>query len=97
VRALERTPARDQIHNQDHQGYDEHEVDQATDMEDGEAEQPENQKNDEDCPKHMFSFELVYFASFAESSPRLKILCIRHSFLGCRNLWWVKKLLAAQI
>jgi hypothetical protein len=49
-------------------------------MEDGETEQPQNQKNYKDSPKHMFSFELVYFASFAERSPRLKIFRNHHSF-----------------
>jgi len=71
--ALERTPACDQIHDQDDQRDHQHEVNQAADVEDGEAEQPQNQKNYKDSPKHMFSFELVYFASFAERPLRLKI------------------------
>jgi hypothetical protein len=41
-----------------------------------EPKQPEHQKNDEDSPKHMFSFELVYFASFAEGRLRSKIFNI---------------------
>jgi hypothetical protein len=78
--ALERTPACDQIHDQDDQRDHQNEVNQAADMKNGEAEQPQNQKNYKDSPKHMFSFELVYFASFPERWLRLKIFSNRHSF-----------------
>jgi hypothetical protein len=38
-----------------------------------ESQQGEDQQHNEDSPEHMFSFALVYFASFAAGSVRLKI------------------------
>jgi hypothetical protein len=75
--ALERTPARDQVHDQDDDRDDENQVNQVADVEDGESEKPEDQQNNEDSPKHMFSFELVYFASRARVELRVKIFQIR--------------------
>jgi hypothetical protein len=79
---LERTPAGDQIHNQHDQRDHQNKVNQAADVEDGETEQPQNQKNYKDSPKHMFSFELVYFASFPGRRVRLKIFRNRDSFFS---------------
>src|SRR2546423_7575982 len=42
-----------------------------------ESEKPEDQENNEDGPEHMFSFELVYFASRARVEMRVKIFQIR--------------------
>jgi hypothetical protein len=61
------------LDDQDDQGDHEDEMNQRSNMDDGEPEQPENQKHNEEGPEHMFSFELVYFASFAGRRPRLKI------------------------
>jgi hypothetical protein len=38
-----------------------------------ESQQGQNQQHNKDSPEHMFSFGLVYFASFPGASPRLKI------------------------
>jgi hypothetical protein len=38
-----------------------------------EPQQREDQQHNKDSPEHMFSFELVYFASHAEVRLRLKI------------------------
>jgi hypothetical protein len=70
---LERPPPGDQIHDQNDNGDDEQQVDErATEMTD-EPEQPKNEQHNEDSPKHMISFELVYFASRAGPRVRLKI------------------------
>ena len=63
--ALERTASRDQVYDQDDDRDDEQQVNErATEVSD-EPEKPEDQENNEDGPEHMFSFELVYFASHA--------------------------------
>src|SRR4051794_29839105 len=75
--ALERTAPRDQVHDQDDDRDDEQQVNErATEVTD-ESEKPENQENNEDGPEHMFSFELVYFASRARAELRVKIFQIR--------------------
>src|ERR1043165_5630983 len=75
--ALERTPSRDQIHDQDDDRDDEQQMNErATEVPD-ESEEPEDQQNYEDSPKHMFSFELVYFASRARVEMRVNIFQIR--------------------
>jgi hypothetical protein len=74
---LERTAARDQVHDQDDDRDDEQQMNErATEVTD-ESEKPENQENNEDGPEHMFSFELVYFASRARVRLRVKIFQIR--------------------
>jgi hypothetical protein len=76
MRPLERTPSRDQVHNQNDDRDDEQEMDQrATEVTD-EAEKPENQKHNKNSPEHMFSFGLVYFTSFIGLAARLRILQI---------------------
>src|ERR1041384_6402107 len=75
--ALEGTPSRDQIHDQNDDRDDEQQMNErATEVSD-ESEEPEDQQNNEDSPKHMFSFELVYFASRARDEMRVKIFRIR--------------------
>src|SRR3954463_5675901 len=56
-----------------------------------ESKQPQNQKHNEDSPEHMFSFELVYFAS--HPGPRLRLKFFRNSSLSSRGgtLWWFKE------
>jgi hypothetical protein len=77
---LQRPPARDQIHDQDDDGNDEQQMNErATEMTD-ESEQPQNQKHNKDSPKHMFSFELVYFTSHEGARVRLKIFEVRQIF-----------------
>src|SRR5438876_8943079 len=71
--ALERAPSGDQVHDQDDDRHDEEQMDERPDVNHGETEQPENQQNDEDSPKHMFSFEWVYFSSRVKVQLRLKI------------------------
>jgi len=39
----------------------------------------------------MFSFELVYFASFAEARLRLNIFAIRRSYRRAVTLWQFKE------
>jgi hypothetical protein len=60
----------------DDQHDDRCEEDQVNEVPDGidvdESQQSQNQQHDEDSPKHMFSFELVYFASHQEARVRLK-------------------------
>src|SRR3954447_22062096 len=71
--SLERAASGDQIDDQDDDGDDEQQVNErATEMTD-EAEKPENQQHNKNSPEHMFSFELVYFASHPGSRVRLKI------------------------
>jgi hypothetical protein len=83
--ALERTPAGDQVHDQDDDRDDEQQMNErATEVTD-ESEKPEDQQNNEDSPKHMFSFELVYFASRALVELRVKIFQIR----AVGNCWRV--------
>jgi hypothetical protein len=41
-----------------------------------ESEEPENQQHNKDSPEHMFSFELVYFASHEHVRLRVKIFQI---------------------
>src|SRR5205085_4976741 len=73
TRRLERAPARDQIHNQDDdRDHQEQMNERATKMSD-EPEQPQNQEHNKDSPEHMFSFELVYFASRPRVRLRVKI------------------------
>jgi hypothetical protein len=45
-----------------------------------ESQQREDQKHNKDSPEHMFSFELVYFASHAGVRVRLKIFGWRPRF-----------------
>jgi hypothetical protein len=52
-----------------------------------ESEQPEDQKHNKDSPEHMFSFELVYFASCADAQVRLKIFWICKLFSRGATLW----------
>jgi hypothetical protein len=66
-------PSRDQIDDQDHDGHDEHQMDERADVNNRETEKPQNQQDYEDSPKHMFSFELVYFTSRVGPRVRLKI------------------------
>src|SRR3954469_10585832 len=37
-----------------------------------ESQEPENQQHNKDSPEHMFSFELVYFASHARARVRVR-------------------------
>jgi hypothetical protein len=50
-----------------------------------ESEEPENQQHNKDSPEHMFSFELVYFASHARVRLRVNIFQIR----SVGNCWRV--------
>src|SRR5437764_3801936 len=85
ARTLERTPPGDQVHNQNDDGDHQKKVDEcAAEMTD-ESEQPEDQKHNKDSPEHMFSFELVYFASFAEGWVRLKIFRISQTLFPGSN------------
>src|SRR5438045_4723875 len=95
---LERTPPGDQVHDQDDDRDHQKQVNKrATEMTD-ESEQPEDQKHNKDSPEHMFSFELVYFASCADEAARLKIFRIRKLFSPGEALYGdLKKVLAAQI
>jgi hypothetical protein len=69
---LERSFAGDQLDDQDDHGGQENEVDEIPDGIDvNESQQREDQQNNKDSPKHMFSFELVYFASHAGGRSRL--------------------------
>jgi hypothetical protein len=52
----------------------------ADDVADGEAEKPENQKNNKDSPEHIISFGLVSSASFAGPQVRLKNFSIPQIF-----------------
>src|SRR6266404_1132538 len=74
--ALERAPSGDQIHDQDDDRDDEEQVNQGTTEMTDETEEPENQEHHEDSPKHMFSFELVSFASRVGARVRLTFLKI---------------------
>jgi hypothetical protein len=72
--ALERAPASDQLDDQnDYRGQEK----QVNEIPDGidvdESQERENQQHNKDSPEHMFSFELVYFASHAVARLRLKI------------------------
>jgi hypothetical protein len=67
-------PAGDQLDDQHDDGGQEDQVNEIPDGVDvDESQEGENQKHDKDGPEHIFSFELVYFASFAERQLRLKI------------------------
>jgi hypothetical protein len=61
----------------DDQDDDRGQKDQVNEIPDGidvnESQQREDQQHNKDSPEHMFSFELVYFASFSGASLRLKI------------------------
>lgn len=95
---LERATAGDQIYDQDDDRDDEQKVNQrAAEMTD-ESEEPENQQHNKDSPEHMFSFELVYFASFPEVRVRLNIFAaLSFSFPRGGDYGDSKKLLAAPI
>jgi hypothetical protein len=94
---LERPAAGDQIYDQDDDRDDEQQVNQrATEMTD-ESEEPENQQHNKNSPEHMFSFELVYFASHAGSRVRLRFSEIFTLFPGQYLYGPLKKVLAAQI
>src|SRR4051812_47975736 len=56
-----------------------------------ESEQPENQQHNENSPEHMFSFELVYFASFPGRRVRLKIFGKSSLFPRAGSLWRFKE------
>jgi hypothetical protein len=49
-------PTAYQVEDQDDDRNDDQNVDQAAADMEGEAEEPQNQKNDKNCPKHIFSF-----------------------------------------
>src|SRR3954470_946943 len=84
---LERTPPGDQIYDQDDDRDDEQQVNErATEMTD-ESEEPENQQHNKNSPEHMFSFELVYFASHPGSRVRLRFSEILYSFSRGGSLW----------
>jgi hypothetical protein len=50
-----------------------------------ESQQREDQQHNKDSPEHMFSFELVYFASHAGVRLRLKIFGWRLGFEKIRT------------
>jgi hypothetical protein len=57
---LEAAPARDQINDQNHHGYDEYQMDELAAKMADEAEKPENQQNNKDSPEHKVSFGLKF-------------------------------------
>jgi hypothetical protein len=71
--ALERPPPGNQVHDQDDNRDDEQQVNERATEVTNETEEPKNEQHNEDSPKHIFSFELVYFASRAGPRVRLKI------------------------
>jgi hypothetical protein len=78
---LERSFPGDQLNDQnDHRGQ----KNQVNEIPDGidvnEPQQREDQQHNKDSPEHMFSFELVYFASHTEVRLRLKIFGWRPGF-----------------
>jgi hypothetical protein len=78
---LQRSSAGDQLDDQhDHRGQ----KNQVNEIPDGidvnESKQGEDQQHNKDSPEHMFSFELVYFASHAGVRLRLKIFGWRPRF-----------------
>jgi hypothetical protein len=67
-RALERTPAGEQIYDQDNDRDDEDEVNQRAANVTDEAEKPENHKNDENCPEHIFFPSTLSFLFFVAAT-----------------------------
>src|SRR2546423_5004890 len=80
---LERTSARNQVHNQDDDGDDEQQMNERAAEVSDEPEQPQNQEHNKDSPEHMFSFELVYFAS--REGVRLRVKIFQNRAVG--NCW----------
>jgi hypothetical protein len=86
------------LDNQDDYRRQENQVNEIPDGIDvDESQQSQNQKHNKDSPEHMFSFELVYFASHPGARVRLKIFGISILFPGKRRYGGLKKLLAARI
>jgi hypothetical protein len=52
-------PPGDQVDDQDNERYDQQKVNQAAGDMEAETQQPENEKDDKDCPKHCCSFCVV--------------------------------------
>ena len=46
----------DEAHDHHDQRDHQQQVNEAAEVQDGEAQQPEDQQDDDDCPKHLFSF-----------------------------------------
>jgi hypothetical protein len=92
---LERSPAGDQLDDQYHHRRKKNEVNEIPDGIDvNESQQGEDQQHNKDSPEHMFSFELVYFASHAGARLRLKIF---EKSRGWGRTGAANKLLAAWI
>jgi hypothetical protein len=71
---LERSFPGDQLDDQDDHRGQKNQVNEIPDGIDvNESQQREDQQHNKDSPEHMFSFELVYFASHAGVRLRLKI------------------------
>jgi hypothetical protein len=89
-------------HELDDQHDDGCQKNQVNEISDGidvdESQQSQNQEHDKDGPEHMFSFELVYFASFPAVWLRLNIF-VQLGFSLRRGCHYgdSKKLLAARI
>jgi hypothetical protein len=86
----------------DDQHDDRREEDQVNEVPDGidvdESQQSQNQQHNKDSPEHMFSFELVYFASHPAARVRLKDFQLAAVSAPGRRLYGIlKKLLAARI
>jgi hypothetical protein len=73
-RRLERPFSGDQLDDQNDNRGQKNQVNEIPDGIDvNESQQREDQQHNKDSPEHMFSFELVYFASHAGVRLRLKI------------------------
>jgi hypothetical protein len=70
---LKRAATGDELDDQHDDRCQENQVNEISDGIDvDESQQSQNQKHNKDGPEHMFSFELVYFASHPEAQVRLK-------------------------
>jgi hypothetical protein len=76
VQMLQRSTAANQLDNQDdHRDHEQEMNVSAENVEADETQQPKNQQNNKDSPKHKnLSFEVVTSGSFRRSQPRLPIL-----------------------
>jgi hypothetical protein len=87
---LERSFPGDQLDDQHDHGGQKNQVNEIPDGIDvNESQQREDQQHNKDSPEHMFSFELVYFASHAEVQVRLKIFENRRAAGPARRInYW---------
>jgi hypothetical protein len=87
---LERSFPGDQLDDQHDHGGQKNQVNEIPDGIDvNESQQREDQQHNKDSPEHMFSFELVYFASHAEVRLRLRFLKNRRAAGPARRInYW---------